>query len=137
MSAAALATMNTLSPVVIVEAVEPCIAFWTDRFGFTKENEVPGPDGRLVFATVRSGSIEIMYQSRASVVAESPAMDAELDGRSIALFITVGGLGDLDVIERAAEGAPVVKPRHDTFYGTTELYIREPGGNVVGFAATR
>jgi hypothetical protein len=47
------------------------------------------------------------------------------------LFITVD---DVDRIERAVAGAPVVKPRHDTFYGTTELYVREPGGNVVGFA---
>jgi len=28
-----------------------------------------------------------------------------------------------------------VKPRHQTFYGSTEFYVREPGGNVVGFAA--
>jgi len=28
----------------------------------------------------------------------------------------------------------VVKARHQTFYGSTELYVREPGGNVVGFA---
>jgi hypothetical protein len=29
----------------------------------------------------------------------------------------------------------VVKERHQTFYGSTEFYVREPGGNVVGFAA--
>jgi hypothetical protein len=33
------------------------------------------------------------------------------------------------------EGAPVVKPRHQTFYGSTEIYVKEPGGNTVGFAA--
>jgi hypothetical protein len=36
--------------------------------------------------------------------------------------------------ERAVAGAPVVKPRHKTFYGTMELYVREPGGNTVGFS---
>lgn len=41
----------------------------------------------------------------------------------------------LDAVERAVAGAPpVVKPRHKTFYGSTELYVREPGGHVVGFA---
>jgi hypothetical protein len=25
-------------------------------------------------------------------------------------------------------------PRHTTFYGSTEIYVREPGGNTVGFA---
>ena len=32
-------------------------------------------------------------------------------------------------------GAPVVKSRHKTFYGSTEFYVKEPGGNTVGFAA--
>jgi len=42
----------------------------------------------------------------------------------------------LDAIERSIAGAPVVKPRHDTFYGTTEIYVKEPGGNTVGFSQT-
>ena len=46
-------------------------------------------------------------------------------------------LADLATVERLTSGAPVVKPRFDTFYGTTEFYIREPGGNVVGFAARK
>jgi len=129
------ATMQSLAPVLIVDAVEPCIAFWVDRLGFTKENEVPGPGGRLVFASVRKDGVEIMYQTRESVVAENAAMAAELNGHSIGLFITVGSVAELDAAERAVQGAPVVKPRHHTFYGTTEFYVREPGGNVVGFSA--
>jgi len=69
--------------------------------------------------------------TRASVLAEQPAVAPELDGHSIALFITVD---DLDAVEKAVAGAPVVKARHTTFYGSTELYVREPGGNTVGFA---
>ena len=51
--------------------------------------------------------------------------------RSIVLFITVD---DFDAAETALDGAPVVKPRHQTFYGSTEIYVREPGGHTVGFA---
>jgi len=123
--------LDHLTPVLIVDAVEPCLRFWTDRLQFVLENQVPGPDGRLVFASVRRGGVEVMYQTRASVVAETPAAEAELHGRSIVLFITVK---NLDAIERALEGAPVVKPRHDTFYGSTEIYVKEPGGHTVGFA---
>lgn len=117
--------------VFIVERVEPCIKFWVDRFGFTAENQVPGADGNLMFASVKQGGVEVMYQTRASVLAENPAADAELAGRSAVLFITVG---DLDAVERAARGAPVVKPRHKTPYGSTELYVRDPAGNTIGFA---
>jgi uncharacterized glyoxalase superfamily protein PhnB len=65
------------------------------------------------------------------VLAESPGTAAELAGHSVVLFITVD---DVDAVERALAGAPVVKPRHKTFYGSTEIYVREPGGNTVGFA---
>lgn len=128
-------SLTALTPVLIVDAVEPGVAFWADRLGFIKENEVPGPDGKLIFASVKKGAVEIMYQTRASVLADDPSQAATIDGHSVALFITVPAIADLDAIERATRGAPVVKPRHDTFYGMTEFYIREPGGNVVGFAA--
>jgi uncharacterized glyoxalase superfamily protein PhnB len=127
--------LRSLAPVLIVDAVEPSVAFWTERLGFVKENEVPGADGALVFASVKKDGIEIMYQTRASVVADDPASAEELNGRSAALFITVPAMADLDAIEARTSGAPVVKARHDTFYGSTEFYVREPGGNVIGFAA--
>jgi uncharacterized glyoxalase superfamily protein PhnB len=126
------ANLKQLTPVMVVERVEPCLAFWSDRLGFTVENQVPGPDGMLVFASAKRGGIEVMYQTRASVVSDNAALAGELAGHSVTLFITVD---DIDAIERALAGAPVVKPRHETFYGSTEIYVREPGGNVVGFAA--
>jgi len=130
-TASAPIVLEHLSPVLIVEAVEPCVGFWVDHLGFIVENQVPGPDGALIFASVKHGSVEIMYQTRASVLAESPDAAAELHGHSIALFIVVKNLDD---VEKAVAGAPVVKARHKTFYGSEELYVREPGGNTVGFA---
>lgn len=123
--------LGRLTPVLVVEAVEPCIAFWTERLGFTAENQVPGDDGKLVFASVKKGEIEVMYQTRASVIAERPESASELTGHSAALFITTD---DLDAVEKAIAGVPVVSQRHTTFYGSTEIYVREPGGNTVGFA---
>jgi len=134
-----MTTANTfglrhLTPVLVVDEVEPCLRFWTDTLGFTAENQVPGDDGKLVFGSAKAGDVEVMYQTRASVLAERPEAADEFVGHSTVLFITVD---NLDRIERAISGAPVVKPRHDTFYGTTELYVKEPGGNRVGFAEMR
>ena len=124
-------TLKQLTPVLIVDAVEPCIKFWTDRLGFQVTNQVPDADGKLIFASVQRGPIEVMYQTRASVINEQPGTAGDLMGHSVALFITVD---DLDKVEKSLAGAPVVKPRHQTFYGSTEMYVREPGGNTVGFA---
>ena len=123
--------LKRLTPVLIVDQVEPCLGFWTERFGFALENKVPGPDGKLVFASVKKDGIEVMYQTRTSVAADLPDAAKDLHGHSTALFITVD---DLDAVEQALAGAPVLKPRHKTFYGSTEIYVREPGGNTVGFA---
>jgi uncharacterized glyoxalase superfamily protein PhnB len=130
-SGGASPTLKQLTPVLIVETVEPCIKFWTDRLGFEITNKVPDPDGKLIFASVQKGPVEIMYQTRASVISAQPGSAGELMGHSVALFVTVA---DLATVEKALEGVPVVKPRHETFYGSTEIYVREPGGNTVGFA---
>ncbi|MGI8401831.1 MAG: VOC family protein [Gemmatimonadaceae bacterium] len=123
--------LKQLTPVLIVETVEPCLKFWVDRLGFAITNEVPGPDGKLIFASVQLGPVEIMYQTRASVVDEQPGAAKDLMGHSVALFITVE---NLDTVAKSLAGAPIVKPKHKTFYGSTEIYVREPGGNTVGFA---
>src|SRR5262249_54266669 len=131
MSANQAINLKQLTPVMVVESVEPCLRFWTERLGFTAENQVPGPDGKLIFASAKKGEVEVMYQTRASVIAETPDAAGQLNGRSVVLFLTVE---NLDPVEKAVAGAPVVKPRHKTFYGSTEIYVREPGGNTVGFA---
>ena len=123
--------LKQLTPVLVVDQVEPCLGFWTGSLGFKKVHEIPSPDGKVVFASVERDGVEIMYQTRASVLDDHPGSAGELDGHSIVLFITVDSL---DEVEKALAGAPVVKPRHDTFYGSTEIYVREPGGNTVGFA---
>jgi uncharacterized glyoxalase superfamily protein PhnB len=123
--------LKQLTPVMIVDQVEPSLQFWTQRFGFTATNQVPGDGGALIFASADRDGIEVMYQTRASVVGERPDAATELDGRSIVLFVTVD---DIDAVEQALAGAPVVKPKHKTFYGSTEIYVREPGGHIVGFA---
>ena len=130
------AHFRKLSPVLIVDAVEPCLAFWTNGLGFRQANAVPGEDGRLVFGSVECDAVEIMYQTRASVLAAEPETTRperarEIAGYAAALFIEVD---DLDAVEGALIGAPVVKARHETFYGTAELYVREPGGTTVGFS---
>ncbi|HXY69932.1 MAG TPA: hypothetical protein VEH62_10825 [Gemmatimonadales bacterium] len=122
--------LERLTPVLVVEEVEPCVRFWTERFGFASEDPVKGPDGKWVFAIAKKDAIEVMYQTRASVVADMPALAKEMNGRSAVLYIRVKSI---DAVEGALAGAPVVKARHKTFYGSTEIYVREPGGHVVGF----
>ncbi|MGH7460820.1 MAG: VOC family protein [Longimicrobiales bacterium] len=118
-----------LSPVLMVDAIEPCLPFWIDRLGFTKTVEVPEGD-RLGFAILVRDGVEVMYQTRESVLHDVPPLGAAPMGGTFLFF----EVDDLDEIERALAGVPLVVPRRTTFYGAAELIVREPAGNVVTFA---
>jgi uncharacterized glyoxalase superfamily protein PhnB len=120
--------LNKLSPVLVVDAIEPCLAFWVDRLGFTKIAEVPEGD-RLGFVILQKDGIEVMYQSRESVRKDIPAL-ADVPAGDTNLYIEVA---DVAAVERAVKGVEVVVPRRKTFYGADEIGVREPGGNAVIF----
>jgi catechol 2,3-dioxygenase-like lactoylglutathione lyase family enzyme len=120
--------LNKLSPVLVVDRVEPCLAFWTDRLGFAQTVDVPEGDG-LGFVILARDGVEVMYQSRESVRKDIPALAAAPSGGAN-LYIEVS---DIAAIERAVKGVEIVVPRRKTFYGADEIGVREPGGNLVVF----
>jgi uncharacterized glyoxalase superfamily protein PhnB len=120
--------LNKLTPVLVVDAIEPCLSFWTERLGFAKVAEVPDGD-RLGFVILAKDSVEVMYQTRESVRKDIPAL-ASAAGGATNLYIDVA---DVAAVERAVKGAEVIVPRRKTFYGADEIGVREPGGNVVIF----
>ena len=97
--------MKKLTPILTLEGIEPSLPFWVYALGFTKTVDVPhGED--LGFAILEKDGYEVMLQTVASMQADVPAVaDYEL-----------------------------LVPRRKTFYGAEEIFVREPGGNVVGFA---
>ncbi len=127
--APAIATMRKLTPVIAVDAIEPCLPFWTERLGFSVTVQVPEGE-HLGFVILQKDAVELMYQSRASAAADIPALAAG-GAPGTGLFVEVS---DVDAVERALHDAEVVLPRRRTFYGTDEVCVREPGGSVVVFA---
>src|ERR1700739_484487 len=119
-----------LTPVLIVNAIEPCLPFWVDRLGFTVTVTVPHED-RAGFAILVKDGVELMYQTRASIAADVPATLDPRGGHSVNLFLEVPNLDD---VEHALGGVPLILPRRTTFYGMHEIGVREPGGHAVIFA---
>jgi uncharacterized glyoxalase superfamily protein PhnB len=122
-------TFQKLAPVLVVDAIEPCIPFWVDRLGFAQVVEVP-EDGRLGFVILAKDGVEVMYQTRASVKKDI-GVDLKKGQESTALFIEVS---DVDAVEAAMKGVEVTVARRQTFYGMDEYGVREPGGTSVVFA---
>ena len=121
--------LKKLSPVLMVDAIEPVLPFWVDKLGFEKTVEVPH-DGHLGFVILVKDGIEVMYQTKASVAADVPPAAAS-PMKGTFLFFEVD---DLSAIEKALKGVTPVVPKRKTFYGSTELIVREPAGNTVTFA---
>lgn len=122
-----------LTPVIVVEAIEPVLPFWA-RLGVSPGVTVPHGDG-LGFAILSCGSAEVMYQTLASVRADvGDAADASAyrgSTQQAYLFIEVESL---ESVERALSGERVFLPRRQTFYGSTETGYVDPAGNLVVFA---
>lgn len=129
--------MKKITPIITVDAVEPCLLFWT-TLGFDVTAEVPHGDA-LGFAMLARDDLLLMYQSRASIEADLEAAGApegfadELAGSTTLLFVEVESIDD--ILEQMDEGEEIVVPRRETFYGMDEVFVRAPCGTVVGFAA--
>jgi uncharacterized glyoxalase superfamily protein PhnB len=124
--------MKKLTPVFVVDEIEPCLDFWTGRLGFKKTVEVPEGDS-LGFVILSRGDVEIMYQSRESLKKDMPSLAAGVSGSTSpnAMYVEVT---DIDDVDRRLAGWDVVVPRRTTFYGATEIGVREPAGNLIVFA---
>jgi hypothetical protein len=124
-------TVKRCTPVLLVDKVEPCAAFW-ENLGFTRTAEVPHGDD-LGFVMLDRGDLQIMYQSVESVKADNQAIGEIMASGSprAVLFVEVD---DLDATEHAVQGAARFMERRTTFYGMNEFGVRDPGGHPVIFA---
>lgn len=122
--------MKKLTPVFVVDRIEPCLDFWVGRLGFEKGVEVPEGDA-LGFVILTRGNVEVMYQSRESVSKDIPALAEVPPGSPNATYIEVS---DIEDVSGRLAGLELAFPRRTTFYGATEIGVREPGGNLIVFA---
>lgn len=123
-------TVKKITAVLFAEEIEPCVRFWTERFGFQKIAEVP-EGGKLGFAMLQRGSAELMYQSYASVDKDIAAIGKDVRKGPTFLYMEVDNLEETIA---AVKGADFYMPRRTTFYGSTEIGVKDPAGHFVTFA---
>ncbi len=123
--------VKRITPVLLVNEIEPLIPFWVDRLGFTKTIEVP--DGnKLGFVIFQKGSVEVMYQTYSSVEEDAPrSMSAEARKGPTYLYMEVD---NLEAVLVAMKNVRVVMPVRTAFYGMKEFAVQDPGGHFITFA---
>ncbi len=113
-----------------VERVEPSLPFWVDRLGFQKVTEVMEGNS-LGFVILSKGHVEIMLQSRASLAKDLPMLSVG----AMTPAVVYMGVTNLEEIVSKLSPSEILVAKRTTYYGMEEIWAREPGGHVIGFAA--
>jgi len=87
--------------------------------------------GKLAFAMLQKGNLELMYQTYASAENDVAAISQVFRKGPSFLYVEVDSL---DQTIAAIQGAEVLVAVRTTFYGATEIIVKDPGGHVVTFA---
>jgi uncharacterized glyoxalase superfamily protein PhnB len=120
-----------ITPILIVDEVEPSLEFWVNQLGFAKTVEVPEGQ-KLGFVILQKDNAEVMLQSRASAKKDAGAAADSILASGSHLYIEVDNFADALA---SVKGAEVLLPERTTFYGMREIWVREPGRHALGFAA--
>ena len=123
--------VKKITPVLLVNEIEPILPFWIDRLGFAKTIEVP--DGnKLAFVAFQKGSTEVMYQTYASVEKDAPpVMAAAARKGPTYLYLEVD---HLEAVLAAMKDVQKVMPERTAFYGMREFAVQDPSGHFITFA---
>ena len=118
--------MKSLTPSLVVANMRQSIQFYQDALGFEAIYTMPGPDGELVHASIRNGSVELMM-GPAGFAGEPITGEV---GKGVSLYLGVGENDDVDALfERAKRaGARVLQEPHDEFWGDRIWAIADPDG---------
>jgi len=122
--------INRSTPILHVKNVEPSLKFWTERFGFKSTVQVPEGD-HIGFVALESGSVELMLQTYQGMQTEQNPLARVVDQGPSFIFMEVPDIND---VIKSLQGAEIVQPLHETFYGAKEVVAKEPGGHFVIFS---
>lgn len=112
-----------------VATIEPSAEFF-QKIGFNVTVRVP-EEGPMDFAILVNGNQQVMFQTKQSLIDDSPAFAAAADVAPVLLYVTVP---DVEAVAVALEGYKISMDWRETFYGAREIGFTEPGGHMVTFA---
>lgn len=122
--------VTKVTPIEVVDAIEPLLAFWEKRLGYQVVVRVPEA-GPLGFAILENNGHPLAFQTRASILEDVPALAPHIQGPCVIQYIDVEELAP--VLERL-EGYTLLAGPRETWYGAKEVFLRDPEGYLVAFS---
>jgi PhnB protein len=117
---------GTLTPYIIVKDAKAAIAFYEKVFDAKEEYRLSGPGGGVGHAELQIGAGRLMLAD------EHPAFGAlsppSIGGTPVKLHLYVADV-DATIARAENEGATVLRPAQDQFYGDRSGMIADPFGH--------
>jgi PhnB protein len=122
---------HNVTPYLVIKGAAKAIDYYKNVFGATVVVRMDAPGGKVGHAELQIGDSRIMLAD------ENPAMgnrSAEtIGGSPVSLYVYIPDC-DKVVAKAVAEGAKILKPVQDQFYGDRSGFIQDPFGHLWGIA---
>lgn len=124
---------NTVTPYLVIKGAAQAIEYYKKVFGATETVRMNGPDGKVGHAELKIGNSIIMLADENPNMGQGHTGATTIGGSPVSLYVY---FPDVDrIFERAvAEGAKVLKPVENQFYGDRNGFLQDPFGHLWGLA---
>jgi PhnB protein len=123
---------HSINTYLVVRNADKAIQFYKKAFGAEERFRMHGPDGKTIMhADLKIGdSVFMLTEESKEMKALSPE---SIGGSPVTLYVYVK---DVDSIfnQAISEGATMLKPVQDQFYGDRSGYLRDPFGHLWSIA---
>lgn len=118
--------MHSITPYIICAGASEAIEFYKKAFNAIEVMRLPGPDGKLMHASVQIGDSQLMLAE------ENPQWGAlgpkTLKGSPITIHLQVEN-ADETMAQAVAAGAKITMPIADMFWGDRYGQVEDPFGH--------
>lgn len=124
---------NSVTPYLVIKGAAQAIEYYKKVFGATETVRMDGPDGKVGHAELKIGDSHIMLADENPSMGQGYSSAATIGASPVSLYVY---LPDVDsVVDRAiAEGAKLLRPVADQFYGDRTGFFQDPFGHLWGVA---
>ena len=124
---------NSVTPYLVIKNAAKAIDYYKKVFGATEVMRMNGPNGTVGHAELQIGDSRIMLADENPSMGQGHASASTIGASPVSLYIYVP---DVDKVfkQATAEGAKVLKPVQDQFYGDRSGFIQDPFGHLWGVA---
>ena len=125
----AIEVQPAVLPHLVVDDAAAAIDFYVKAFGAVEQGRVPGPDGKLIHASLAINGSSVMLNDDFPEMSDGKSMTPKaLGGTPVTIHLTVT---DVDAkFQKALDaGATVVHPLEDAFWGDRYGVVRDPFGH--------